>query len=179
MTSGLKELIRIYQEDLPSLQYDVGNASTLHTLWPVTKRVFNVVITVLHYIISEELKKEGIEVATPAAASSPVVLPPPSVLSMPGLSPPALPRMPGMPDTPQSDVAEVFISANGIRVVPPAGAGQAMTLPPGSAVDLAAMTGKPELPPAPPGVAQVVLPPGGALSAEVADALANRSGTPT
>jgi hypothetical protein len=176
MTPGLGELIRIYREDLPSLQYDVGNASTLHTLWPVTKRIFNVVITVLHYIISEELKKEGIDVASPATSPSPVVLSPPPVLSMPGLSPAAIP---GMPNMPQSDVTEVYIAANGTRVVPPAGAGPAVTLPPGAAVDLAAMTGKPELPPAPPGVAQVVLPPGGALSAEVADALANRSGTPT
>ena len=52
---------------------------------------------------------------------------------------------------------------------PPNG-GQAVTLPPGSAVDLVGM-GRPVPPPAPPGVAQVVLPPGGVLTPEAAAAL--------
>ena len=66
-------------------------------------------------------------------------------------------------------MAEVVITPQGTRVIPPVG-GQAVTLPPGSAVDLVGM-GRPVPPPAPPGVAQVVLPPGGVLTPEAAAAL--------
>ena len=82
----------------------------------------------------------------------------------------------GMPGIAPSDVAQVVITPQGTQVIPQAGSGLSpVTLPPNTAVDLAHMTRQPELPPAPPGTAQVVLPAGGALPADVAAALAARS----
>ena len=84
--------------------------------------------------------------------------------------------MPGMMEnlTP-SNVAEVYVTNQGTKVIPPGGSGPTVVLPPGAAVDLTATTGRPVPPPAPPGVSQVVLPPGGGMTPEVAAALAGRT----
>jgi len=78
---------------------------------------------------------------------------------MPGLAPA---QSPGVPDITPSGVLEVVITPNGKRVIPPAGQAAAPT---SNAFEM------PVPPPAPPGVANVVLPPGGVLTPEAAAAL--------
>jgi DUF1680 family protein len=77
---------------------------------------------------------------------------------MPGLAPA---QSPGVPDITPSGVLEVVITPNGKRVIPPAGQAAAPT---SNAFEM------PVPPPAPPGVANVVLPPGGVLTPEAAAA---------
>ena len=76
----------------------------------------------------------------------------------------------------QPGVTNVVITPHGTRVIAPTGA--STVLPAGEAVDLAASTGRPIVPPAPPGVDNIVLPPGGGLTPDVVAALVSRT-TPT
>jgi len=193
MSKYLPELVKIAQDEMLSLQYDIQNASTTFTLQAATQRLFNIVSYLLHDAILDAYSRMPQMSAIPAApaqaqqapipegaAHVPVMyagmLPPPPIVTQPTpASMNAAPSIPGVQDIAPSNVASVMITPQGTRVIPASGAGPAVTLPPGSAVDLATMTGRPDLPPAPPGVAQVVLPPGGALPPEVASALAARS----
>ncbi len=176
-----------FARELPQLQYDMQNASTQNALWLVCQKTFNILQYMLHHAIMEAY--QGAQPGTPTAqpaqpapapamsaippafSSGPTLpsvgmLPPPNPITQPGL---AATQAPGIPDIAASGVAEVVITPQGTRVIPPVG-GQAVTLPPGSSVDLVGM-GRPVPPPAPPGVAQVVLPPGGVLTPEAAAAL--------
>jgi hypothetical protein len=201
MSQYLATLVKIAQEDMPSLQYDIQNASTQFTLLAGVQRLFNVVAYLLHHTIEDAYANMGAPIVAtrptaapqapapqapqapqapiPAASHVPVMyagmLPRPQLIAQP--NPIATPT-PGMPSMAPSGVANVMITPQGTQVIPPAGAGPAINLPPGSSVDLAAMTGRPELPPAAPGVTQIVLPPGGALSPGVAAAIAARSPAP-
>jgi hypothetical protein len=107
----------------------------------------------------------------PATPGSLPVLPPPTAISQPTLAPSQLSGMPEV--TIQPGVANVVITAQGTRVIAPSGV--ATTLPQGEAVDLAATTGRPIVPEAPPGVDNIVLPPGGGMSPETLAALSNLS----
>lgn len=178
-----------FARELPQLQHDMQNASTQNALWLVCQKTFNILQYMLHHAIIEafqDAQPGTVPAAQPAQAaatptmseippafsSGPVLpsvgmLPPPNPITQPGLAPT---QAPGIPNIAPSGVAEVVITPQGTRVIPPVG-GQAVTLPPGSAVDLAGMGYPPVPPPAPPGVAQVVLPPGGAMTAETAAAL--------
>ena len=192
----LPELIRIYKEELPEIQSRVENASTHMTLWPATKKLFNLTALLLRHVILESYDKvspgEFIHVPPPAPPPPPALLdtrahaptfppglalPPPPMIDQPGAAPAVLSNQPNMPDIDPGKV-NVFITANGTKVIPPVG-GPAVTLPPGQAVDLPELLAPPVPPPAPPGVAQVILPPGGGMSPDVAAALANRSQNPS
>jgi hypothetical protein len=109
-------------------------------------------------------------VANPVADA--LGLPPPPSFAQPT---PAIPAVPGMPSAQaQPGVANVFLTTQGTEVV--AATGAKTVLPAGAAVDLAASAGlPPEPPPAPPGVEQVILPPGGGMTPEMEAALAGRS----
>ena len=191
-TEFLPQLIQLAQVggELASIQNDLQNASTTLALQDVVKRLFNVVSLHLYHSIHDSLNQQGAVPQQPAAepVRAPVTvqssLSPQSAIhsnfglpglsrlpsiSQPGLAPAASNGMPGI--TP-SDVATVVITPQGTQVIPVAGTGAPITLPPNVAVDLTHMTGRPELPPAPPGVAQVVVPP--SISPEVAAALAAR-----
>lgn len=192
----LPELIRIYKEELPEIQSRVENASTHMTLWPATKKLFNLTALLLRHVILESYDKvspgEFIHVPPPAPPPPPapldtrahaptfppgLALPPPPMIDQPGAAPAVLSNQPNMPDIDPGKV-NVFITANGTKVIPPVG-GPAVTLPPGQAVDLPELLAPPVPPPAPPGVAQVILPPGGGMSPDVAAALASRSQNPS
>jgi hypothetical protein len=193
-TEFLPHLIQLAQVggELASIQNDLQNASTTLALQDVVKRLFNVVSIQLYHSIHDAAGREGPQANEPVRQPSPV----PAPVQAPALSPqasmhssfglPGLPSRPpiiqqpglapassnGMPGITASDVANVVITPQGTQVIPPAGTGSPITLPPNTAVGLAHMTGQPELPPAPPGVAQVVVPP--SISPEVAAALAAR-----
>jgi len=176
MNQYTEQLVEFARE-LPQLQHDMQNASTQNALWLVCQKTFNILQYVLHHAIVEAYQgaRPGAAPATPPAQSpippafssgptlpSVGMLPPPNPITQPGLAPT---QAPGIPGIAPSGVAEVVITPQGTRVIPPIG-GQAVTLPPGSAVDLTGMGYPPVPPPAPPGVAQVVLPPGGAMTAD-------------
>jgi len=106
--------------------------------------------------------------------ADPLGLPPAPSLQPHVVTTPAT-TVPGLPDAQvQPGVANVFITQQGTRVVAPDG--RQAALPPGEPVsaDVTSAT-QPELPPAPEGVMQVVLPPGGGMSPEVAAALGQKT----
>lgn len=195
----LRELIRIAREDMKGLQYDLQNASHTLALRPVCERLFEIVGLILHHVIIESV--ESIQPAPPVASAPPAPpapppaprpvpvalprvvlpanpvadslgLPPPPSLSQPA---PTIPAVPGMPSAQaQPGVANVFLTTERTEVV--AASGAKTVLPRGATIDLAASAGlPPEPPPAPPGVEQVILPPGGGMSPELQAALATRS----
>ena len=194
-TEFLPHLIQLAQVggELASIQNDLQNASTTLALQDVVKRLFNVVSLHLYHSIHDAVDRDGRPAAEPVRQPAPA-----PVQQAPALSPqasmhssfglPGLPTRPptvsfpaltpassnGMPGIAPSDVANVVITPQGTQVIPAAGTGSPITLPPNVAVDLAHMGGRPELPPAPPGVAQVVVPPGGAVTPDLAAALASR-----
>jgi hypothetical protein len=201
----LKELIRIAREDVKGLQYDVQNASHPLALRPICERMFEIMGLILHHVIIESvenLQSSATAVAVPPAPPAPPPPRPVPVAPVPvalprvvrpiasnpvadalGLPPPpsfaqqtqAVPAVPGMPSAQaQPGVANVFLTTQGTEVV--AATGAKTVLPAGAAVDLAASAGlPPEPPPAPPGYEQVILPPGGGMTAELEAALAGRS----
>ena len=191
-TEYLPQIIQMAQVggEIASIQNDLQNASTTLALQDVVKRVFNVLsLLAYHNIFDAVNRMEGQKIPEaapqPAAVSQapalspqssmhssfglPGLIPRPPIISQPGLAPASSNGMPGIAP---SDVANVVITPQGTQVIPPAGAGTPISLPPNVAVDLAHMGGRPELPPAPPGVAQVVVPAGGAVTPELAAALA-------
>ena len=165
-TQHLNYLIQLVREELPSLQHDIQNGSNALALRPSVERLFNIVSHLVHNEIEEGFPSGNL----PAD-----LLVPPPIITQPTLSPPQAPEI---PDITASDVPQVVVTPTGTRVIPPRGTGPAVMLPPGVAVDLTHLPSRPEPPAAPPGVAQVVLPPGGALSPEAAAALAARSAVP-
>ena len=194
-TEFLPHLIQLAQVDgeLASIQHDLQNASTTLALQDVVKRLFNVVSLHLYHSIHDAVGREGQPAAEPVRQPAPAPIqqapslsPPapmhasfglpglparPPIISQPGLAPSSSNGMPGISP---SDVANVVITPQGTQVIPPAGTGAPITLPPNVAVDLTHMSGQPVLPPAPPGVAQVVVQRGGAVTPELAAALAAR-----
>lgn len=179
----LHELIRQARTELPSLQFDLQNASTHFSLQGASQRLFNLTAQLLYYVIEEALPQTAqsapsptppavraqapIPMSHPVSTSAPM-LPPVPLVGIP--SPSAAPAMGLPPDAPvQPGITNVFVTPQGTQVV--AASGASAVLPPGEAVDLATATGMPVPPPAPPGVAQVILPPGGDMSPEVAAAL--------
>lgn len=193
MSKHLPQLVKFAQE-LPSLQYDLQNASTIYNLRDVSSRLFNIVSYMLHDVILDAYASmtpaeasAAASRALPASAPSPLhapvpaqatgVLPQPPTITGPSLGMPSIPGIPdGIVATPGA--MNVVVTPQGTRVMAP-GATQPVVLPPGAPVDLASVTGQPELPDAAPGVAQVVLPPGGGMTAELAAALASRAAAPS
>lgn len=97
---------------------------------------------------------------------------PPPLSMVPSFHPSA--SLPGMPDVPiQPGAFNVVITPQGTRTVSPTGT--TAMLPPGVPVGPDVLYGRPEPPPAPPGVAQVVLPPGGGMTSDTLAALTGRS----
>jgi hypothetical protein len=200
----LKELIRIAREDMKGLQYDVQNASHTLALRPICERLFEIVGLLLHHVVIESVETLQMNPPTMAVSPAPprpVTMAPVPVAPVPvalprvvrpvanpvadalGLPPPpsfaqptqAVPAVSGMPSAQaQPGVANVFLTTQGTEVV--AATGAKTVLPAGAPVDLAASAGlPPEPPPAPPGVEQVILPPGGGMTPELEAALAGRS----
>jgi hypothetical protein len=188
----LRELVDFAQREIPLLNYDFQNASTHMTLQAATQRLFNVTTYMLHHLIHAAYEEGGTPAAAPAPAPAPVAPPvrvaPPAPVAP---SPAGFPRLPspspisqpaanataveGYPEaTVQPGVTNVIITAQGTRVVAPSGA--ASVVPPGEHVSLEASLGIPPQPLDEPGVATVVLPPGGGMSPDVLAALSGRTG---
>ena len=184
----LRELVEFAQKEVPLLEYSFQQASTHYALQEACQRQFKILTHMLHHIIYAAYEN-NITVA-PVAAPPPVVVaptPPPPVAppasGLPALPPPAFIPQPALapqpasnlPDVPiQPGVANVIITREGTKVISPSGA--TAILPPGEHVSLEAASGVATLPDAPPGVEQVVLPPGGGMSPEVLAALSSRTG---
>jgi len=188
----LRELVEFAQKTIPELEYSFRNASTHYALQDACQKQFNVISYMLHHIIYAAYENGVLPAAPvnppapppmlvaapppPPAFATPIgapALPPPAIISQPALASPT--SLDGAPVVDvQPGITNVIITPQGTRVVAPSGA--ATVLPPGEHVDLAAASGIPVLPDAPPGVAQVVLPPGGGISPDVLAALASRSG---
>lgn len=196
----LPELVRIAKTDLPALQYTVQNASTTLALREAVEKLFQITWTLLAHCLEEtaaQMKTTRGPIA-PAPTAAPIVpAPAPTPVVAPRINPtdamdavmaslplpahlaPAAPTpiavAPGLPSpTIEPGVTNVVITSQGTQVIAPTGA--RAILPPGSPVDLATSSGAaPELPPAPDGVDQVILPPGGGMTPELAAALAGRS----
>jgi hypothetical protein len=184
----LRELVAFAQKEIPDLSSDLQNASTLYALQATTQRLFNLTTYMLHHIIHAAYESGSGPVAPPAPPA-PVVAPSPpapvfaSTSGMPQLPPPTtitqpVPGpsvIPGMPEVSiQPGVTNVVITAQGTQVIAPSGATSRVA--PGEAVGLEATMGRPPEPFVEPGVATVVLPPGGGMSPDVLAALASRSG---
>lgn len=189
------DLIQIARDRMPSLEYSIQNGSTVLALRECVSDLYKIVGIMLHHQIQETAERLSAGQKPIAPAPAPAVVPvirpaPPRPVSPSGtlealiesLPPPpgsassqsssaSLP-IPGMPNVDiQPGVTNVTITSTGTHVVSPTGT--RTVLPPNTPVDLAASA--PELPPAPPGVEQVVLPPGGRMSPELEAALAGRS----
>jgi len=199
MSKYLPELLKIAKTNLPNLQYTVQNASTTLALREAVEQLFHITWTLLAHCIEENASQlrnpRGPIAPAPTAApiapapATPVVaprvvpadavdailssLPPPPHLAPPAPAPVGV--APGLPNPDiQPGVTNVVITSQGTQVIAPTGA--RAILPVGAPVDLATSSGAPpELPPAPPGTEQVILPPGGGMSPELAAALAGRS----
>jgi hypothetical protein len=198
----IRELVHIAQTELPQLQYDLQNASTHMTLQAACQRLFNIVTYVVYHQITSASEQGNVAASQmpPSRPAPPPAPPAPAPQMAPQMAPafhPMVPTAAPLPPPPmihqpatmpsaalsdaqganiQPGVTNVIITAQGTRVLNPNGG--TTVLPPGEAVDLAAATGRPIPPPAPPGVAQVVLPPGGGLTPDVLAALSSRQGTP-
>ncbi len=206
----LPNLIQQARDVIPSLQYDMQNASTTFSLQAACQKMLETITYILHHCIVDAASSVRAAPTPPEAEPPriqvqprPVPPPPPppvtprfptpqhatiaqSILTdVAALPPPASAALPApfapptiTPDMPvQAGVASVFITAQGTQAISPTGV--KTVLPPGEPVDLAATTGAPpELPPAPPGVQQIVLPPGGGMTPELAAALSTRTGEP-
>ena len=186
----LQELVQFAQTEIPLLKYDFQNASTHMTLQAATVRLFNLTTYMLHNLIHTAYESsidvtakpaaQPVPAAPPAPPPPPVVaasprgrmpyLPNPTMIEQPSLAPEQVPNMNEVCITP--GVTNVVITPHGTRVIAPSGV--ATVVPPGEAVSLDATTGRPEVPPAPPGVDNVVLPPGGAFTPEITTALGSR-----
>jgi hypothetical protein len=191
-TKYLRELVDFAQREVPLLKADLQNASTQYALQATCQRMFDILTYMLHHAIHAAYENGS----APAAAPAPAPAPPPPVAApvqqapaftqpagMPRLPPPSLisqpvagaPSDPTMADIPfQPGVANVIITAQGTKVVSPTGA--TSMVPPGEHVGLEATLGTPPQPYVEPGVATVVLPPGGGMSPDVLAALSQRSG---
>jgi hypothetical protein len=183
MTKHTQELIRIVREEIPSLRYDFQNGSTHYALQAPCIKLLTIVEYLLHDAILDAVSTEPVAAApAPSPVPVPVARPVPVKTAALDLPPPGaisqtaapVAQIPGMADMPiQAGVASVFVTTQGTKVVGPTG--QTAVLPPGEPVSLADVTGTPELPPAPEGGVNVVLPPGGGMSPDVA-ALLTRTG---
>lgn len=161
----LNELVRIYQTELPELHSRMESASTMMILWPTCRELF-ILVTRLIALMIQDARENLPAGAIPAP--SPLVPPNISMFDRPA-------QASAIPGISASSVTNVVMTRESTQVIPPGGIGPTVTLPAGSLVDLTSMTGQPELPPTEPGVAQVVLPPGGAMTPETAAALASRT----
>lgn len=196
MSIHLPKLVQFAQE-LPTLQNDIQSAGTSpYQLREVCERM----LTILGYLLHDRILDAYAAPAPPIASTSPAPKTPaaaPIPTSRPVLAPlaprlpPGMPRLPPPPDVIvaaprpilqnlpgdvpiQPGITNAFVTAGGTTVIAPNGA--RTTLPPGEAVPLTVSAGiPPELPEAPEGGVNVVLPPGGGMTPELEAALAGRS----
>jgi hypothetical protein len=179
------------QKDVPILENDILSATGPFQLREVCMKLIKIVSYLLHDRILDAYETMKIPSSASPPPPPPVVQPPPRI-ARPISIPTGLPKLPPLASSPQparvssptanvpSDVpiqhgvTNVVITPTGTVAVTPSGARS--VLPPGEAVPLEATADlPPELPEAPEGVENVLLPPGGGMSPEVLAALNARN----
>lgn len=191
MSKHLPKLIQMAQVDVPILQNDVLSATGPFQLREICMKLIKIVGYLLQDRILDayDAMPSSIPVIAPVV---PPVVPPPQ---LPRAEVATLPRLPPLPDVAQParaaapasnlpgdvpiqpGITNAFITPQGTTVVAPSGVRS--VLPPGEAVPLEVSAAvPPELPEAPNGVANVVLPRGGEMSPETAAALSDRNESP-
>ena len=183
----LRELVEFAQHEIPLLNNDLQNASTLYSLQAATQRLFNITTYLLHHAVYAAYEQGTMPVTAPVVVPTPVAAPAPVAVTptsgMPALPPPNLITQPlpsaqpatnlgDVPSTP--GVANVIITAQGTRVIAPSGV--STMVPQGEPVGLEATVGAPPTPLSEPGVETIVLPPGGGVTPDLAEALAHLTG---
>lgn len=166
MTRNLiNDLLHIARTEIPLLEYNINNASTLYTLQESVRQLNAHFKYLLYHVLSEALAAQAQAPAgAPIAAAPPqaaVPIPVPATV-LPPLQPPQAPAPGG-----GAKIMEVSITPSGTSVQAPGA--PPIRLPPGTNVDASVIA-----PPAPvsiPGQETVVLPPGGVMPADVAAAL--------
>jgi hypothetical protein len=188
-------LLRTLQPEgeIPQLQYDIQNSPP--AMKDITTKLFNLVTTLTYHCVAltEELLRLNVLRRTPASpAQSPQAspqarvapqtlspFPAPPTISLPHQTSPSAVPGAAPSDFAPCDVAQVVMTPQGSRVIPPAGSGAApVVLPPHVPVNLAPVQAPPAPTPAVDGSAQVVLPRGGSLPPEVQAALDSRQDGP-
>lgn len=186
MSKHLPDLITLAKTEIPVLENDILSATGPYQLRDVCTKLINIVKYLLHDAILDSQPASALPAAAPAPPPPPRPIPVsrPAVAGLPGLpslgaaAQPARAPAPtvGVPsDVPiQRGVTNVVITPQGTVAVSPSG--NRSVLPPGEAVPLEATADVPPSPPeAPEGVENIVLPPGGGMTPELAAALAGRS----
>jgi hypothetical protein len=186
MLRYLEALEKFAREDLPALEYDINNASTLFTLQAAVKKLHAITAYTVHHSIYFARgflqMQQGQVVAPPPPVpvqAAPVRQAAPQAPFLP--TSPVLPGLTPTPNPEQPKVMDVTITPRGTQVTVP---GQpAAFYPPGAEVDAAALMAPPppstsspalSIPGGP--VAEIVLPRGGALTQEVASAIGQTGG---
>jgi hypothetical protein len=180
----LRELVDYAQHEMPLLKDDLANASTTYALQAATQRLFNVTTHILHNLIHTAYElgtipivapPQAVAIAVPTPTAPPAgipSLPSPNLISQPLPSPQPVNNIGDVPSTP--GIANVIITAQGTKVIAPSGV--STMVPQGEPVGLDATVGAPPTPLSEPGVETVILPPGGAVTNDLAAALANLTG---
>lgn len=185
----LPQLIQIAQQELPAIQYDLTNASTLYTLQAAAQRMHNVLAYLTHHCIMASQPAQAFVAPPVQQVQQPVYqqpvyqapAPAPVLNYSPHLAPPMAAPLPGFgvqsPPVQASQVTEVILTPQGTKVIPPGGIGATVNLPPGSHADASFGRAAPVTPPFTPQapVGDVMLPQGGAMTPEVAAALGARN----
>jgi len=153
-TKHLEHIVQLIHNELPSLRYDLENASTVYTVQQCAQRVFNLVQLVLYHLVEDTYGK--------------VPLPPPGLITQATI---VTPSNDSMSEIAPSSVPSVFITQNGTQIVPPIGSSQSpITVPRGAPVvlsDLVLRQGSAELPPEENGVPNIIVRSGAPLPPEV------------
>lgn len=187
-TAYYAHLLKNLQEggEVSQLLHDIQNAPPAMKM--ISTNMFNTLANVVYHVVAltEELVRLNVLQRLPPAApvarpqasqhvTSP--FPPAPTLTLPHLATPAVAAA-GIPaDVTPCDVAQVVITREGTRLIPPAGSGAPpVTLPPNTPVNLAPVQSQVTPPPPQDGATQVILPRGGALPPEVQAALNERQG---
>ena len=187
MSKHLPDLITLAKTEIPALENDILSATAgPYQLAPICARLIKIVKYLLHHAILDAQPPSALPAAAPAPPPPPRPVPVsrPAVAGLPGLPSLGAAAQPARAPAPtanvpsdvpiQHGVVNVVITPTGTVAVSPSGARS--VLPPGEAVPLEATADvPPELPEAPEGVENVLLPPGGGMTPELAAALAGRS----
>jgi hypothetical protein len=132
----LSSLIHIVNEEMPLLEYNIGNASTIFTQQECLKQLHKIVLYMIHHnIIAAGGSPDPVQQAVPPGIAA-LQRQNGNSLQLPRFptsgnqNPSPDPMIPG-----PSDVAEVVMTPGGTRVIPPRGSGPVLSVPQGSPVD--------------------------------------------
>lgn len=133
----LSSLIRIVNEEMPQLAYDIENrGSAVFAQQEIVRQIHKILLYMLHHQIldaggsPEPVQQTLTPAFVPPAFRRPVSQGLPSLTGAPAARSPEELMMPG-----PSQVTEIIVTPTGTRVIPPAGSGPGISVPPGAPVD--------------------------------------------